>query len=325
LIESEVTVVRRYLTIADISDEAQFTIKTVSQQTGILPVTIRAWERRFHLLAPQRANNRYRMYSERDVIILKWVQATLKSGISISKAVINLKANLNNGFLPEIALETAPTIEVGQAQPPSIYAERLYKALIVHDDAEADNVLQAAHAIFDLVVVFERVIMPCLLDIGEAWRTGNLNITSEHMASSFIKGKLMSLLNAYPNRRHPPVILVGCAPFEQHEIGTLMMAILLRRSGQRIEYLGTDVPLDDLLDYARREHPTMIILSAVIEQNALELVGFNERLKSIKPAPLFAYGGSCFNRNPILQEKVNGIFLGSTLNEAVEHTHNLLK
>jgi len=317
--------VPRYLTISDISDEPQFSIKTVSKQTGILPVTIRAWERRFHLLAPRRADNRYRMYSERDVVLLKWIQASLNSGLSISKAVISLKTNLEKGVLPEIELETAPTNEVGQAQPPTIYAERLYKALIVHDDTEADNVLQAAHAVFDLVAVFERIIMPCLFEIGEAWRMGNLSITSEHMASSFIKGKLMSLLNAYPNRRHPPVILVGCAPFEQHEIGTLMMAILLRRSGQRVEYLGTDVPLDDLLDYARREHPAMILLSAVIEQNALELVGFNERLKSLKPPPLFAFGGSCFNHNSILQEKVHGIFLGYTLNEAVERVHNLLK
>ena len=317
--------VSMYLTIADISAEPQFTIKAVSKQTGILPVTIRAWERRFQLLAPQRADNRYRMYSERDVVILKWIQASLNRGMSISKAVTSLKNNLDKGFLPEIALKTTPNIEVAQAQPPSIYAERLYKALIVHDDEEADNVLQAAHAIFDLVVVFERVIMPCLFEIGEAWRMGNLSITSEHMASSFIKAKLMSLLNAYPNRRTPPVIMVGCAPFEQHEIGILMMAILLRRNGQRVEYLGTDVPLDDLLDYARREHPAMVLLSAAIEQNALELVGFNERLKSLKPAPLFAYGGSCFNRNPILQEKVGGNFLGPTLNEAVKRVHNLLK
>jgi MerR family transcriptional regulator, light-induced transcriptional regulator len=311
--------------IADISDEAQFTIKTVSKQTGILPVTIRAWERRFHLLTPQRADNRYRMYSERDVVLLKWIQASLKRGISISKAVISLKANLDNGVLPDIALEPAPTIEAGQAQPPSIYAQRLYKALIIHDDAEADNILQAAHSIFDLVIVFERVIIPCMFEIGEAWRMGNLSITSEHMASSFIKAKLMSLLNAYPNRRNPPVILVGCAPFEQHEIGTLMMAILLRRSGQRVEYLGTDVPLDDLLDYARREHPAMILLSASIEQNALELVGFEKRLKALKPAPLFAYGGSCFNRNPILQEKVQGIFLGPTFNESLDRVQTLLK
>ena len=317
--------VSKYLTIADISAEPQFTIKAVSKQTGIIPVTIRAWERRFHLLAPQRAENRYRMYSERDVVILKWIQTSLNSGISISKAVNNLKTNLDNGFLPEITWKSAPAIEAGQAQPPSIYAERLYKALIVHNDSDADNVLQEAHAIFDLVIVFQQIIMPCLFEIGEAWRTGNLTVTSEHMASNFIKGKLMTLLNAYPNRRYPPVILVGCAPFEQHEIGTLMMAVLLRRSGRRVEYLGTDVPLDDLLDYASREHPAMIILSAIIEQNALELVGFDKRLKALKHAPLFAYGGSCFNINPILREKVQGIYLGSTLEDAVERVQTLLK
>jgi len=315
----------RKITITDVSDEPQYTIKAVSKQTGILPVTIRAWERRFQLLKPQRAENRYRMYSERDVLILKWIQGNLNRGVSISKAVSNLKANLEDGILPVVASETEQQPAAVQAHAPAAYAERLYQALVAHDDVTASQLLQEAHAVFDLVIVFEQIILPCMYRVGDAWQSGKMSITSEHVASSFIRGKLMTLLNAYPNRRTSKVVLVGCAPFEQHEIGTLMLAILLRRSGLRVDYLGPDVPLDDLLEYAREEHPAMILLSATLEQNALELVGFEQRLSVMKHAPVFAYGGSCFNASPALREKVQGEFLGSTLLDAVEYAHSLVK
>lgn len=45
-------------TTADLSDTPKHTIKTVCAQTGILPVTLRAWERRYGLPTPASAANR---------------------------------------------------------------------------------------------------------------------------------------------------------------------------------------------------------------------------------------------------------------------------
>jgi hypothetical protein len=41
-------------TIEDLPDDPKYTIKSVSTQTGIRPVTLRAWERRYELLSPHR-------------------------------------------------------------------------------------------------------------------------------------------------------------------------------------------------------------------------------------------------------------------------------
>ncbi len=46
-------------TTADLSDTPKHTIKTVCAQTGILPVTLRAWECRYKLLKPQRTSGNY--------------------------------------------------------------------------------------------------------------------------------------------------------------------------------------------------------------------------------------------------------------------------
>jgi len=99
---------------------------------------------------------------------------------------------------------------------------------------------------------------------------------------------------------------------------------LLRRDGFRVEYLGPDIPLEDLVDYARFENPAMIILSASLEHNAMELDNLQDKLARLRPAPLFGYGGRAFNRNAQLRQRIQGIFLGESIDEAIKAIHRLL-
>lgn len=259
-------------TIKDLPDDPKFTIRAVSEKTGIQPVTLRAWERRHEVLSPHRADNRYRLYSERDIAILRWLKHRIDEGTSISNAVSELRSMTNRNVWPE-AIPQAPS-QVSSATnsaPPSYYARQLYNTLIRHDEGRAGDLLRDAHARFDLLTVCQEVIIPALREIGDAWYRGDIRVTTEHFASAYLRGKLLSLLQAYPTKRGAPLILIGCAPMEQHELGTLMMAVLLRSEGYRIEYLGPDIPIEDLAEYARYEHPDMIILSATSESSAREM------------------------------------------------------
>jgi methanogenic corrinoid protein MtbC1 len=211
------------------------------------------------------------------------------------------------------------------ATPPEYYADRLYQALVHHDEPSANDVMREAHALYDLTTVCLKVMIPCLVEIGEAWHKGEVRITTEHFSSTYLRGKMITLLQAYPTRRSAPYIMVGTAPTEQHEIGALMLAVLLRRAGYRVEYLGPDVPIEDLVDYARYEHPALIILSATIEHSALNLTGVQGKLSRLRPAPRFGFGGRAFNLKPVLQERTPGVFLGETLGEAIKAIHQMLK
>jgi methanogenic corrinoid protein MtbC1 len=310
--------------IAEIADDPKYTIKTVSTQTGIRPVTLRAWERRHEVLSPHRSDNRYRLYSDRDVAILRWLKNRIDDGISISNAVSELRGMTKEELYPE-AVPSAPTRQAAPRNvPPSQYSVRLSTALFKHDEQTATEVLQEAHSIFDLTTIFMEVLTPCLVEIGEAWYTGRIRVTTEHFASSFLRGKLLSLLQAYPSRRNAPYILVGCAPTEQHELGSLMIAVLLRSLGYRVEYLGPDIPLEDLVDYASYEHPGMIILSATTPPAALELKRLQERLRKIRPVPLFGYGGRAFDTDKLLREQIPGLYLGNSFSSAMQSIKDVL-
>jgi DNA-binding transcriptional MerR regulator len=69
------------------SDTPVFNTKAVVQQTGIAAPTLRAWERRYDLLSPERAHNTYRLYSARDVALIHWLKARIDTSISISQAI----------------------------------------------------------------------------------------------------------------------------------------------------------------------------------------------------------------------------------------------
>lgn len=313
-------------TIDAISDDPKFTIKAVCDQTGILPVTLRAWERRHEVLNPHRGDNRYRLYSERDIATLRWIKSRIDSGISISSAVAELRQLQKNGG----HLEAAPVIPFSQPKPavppvqPDEIAHKLYLALIKHDEAQASELLREAYAMYDLNTYMLGTMIPALVEIGEAWANGVIPVATEHFSSAFLRGNLLSIFQAFPARSNAPFILVGCAPTELHEIGSLMIALMLRSEGYRVEFLGPDLPLDDLLDYARYEHPAMVIMAATSQESAEAIDHLQDKLSKLKPPPLLGFGGSAFNQQPDLIKKINGTFLGSSLDSAVSTVKNLL-
>jgi MerR family transcriptional regulator, light-induced transcriptional regulator len=190
--------------------------------------------------------------------------------------------------------------------------------LIKHDESRAGDLLRETHALFDLMTVCMQVIVPALREIGEAWYRGEIRVTTEHFASAYLRGKLLSLLQAYPSRRNAPLLLIGCAPMEQHELGSLMVAVLARSEGYRVEYLGPDIPVEDLADYAIYEQPAMVILSASSEFSAREMRRMKEMLKKTRPNPIFGYGGRAFDLKPDLCKEIPGEYLGNTLEAAIK-------
>jgi MerR family transcriptional regulator, light-induced transcriptional regulator len=303
-----------------ISDDPKYTIKAVCDQTGILPVTLRAWERRHEVLNPQRGDNRYRMYSDRDIATLRWIKNRLDSGISISSAVAELRQMQKSGGL----LEAAPIIPFSSpksntpAIPPAQIAHNLYLALIKHDEVQASVLLREAYEMYDLNTYILKTLIPCLVEIGEAWASGVIPVATEHFASVYIRGNLLTLFQAFPARTNTPFLLVGCAPTELHEIGSLMLAVMLRSAGYRVEYLGPDLPLDDLVDYAKFEHPAMVVMAATSIESAELIDHLHDKLSKLKPPPILGFGGSAFNQQPDLIQQTKGKFLGLSLDTAVD-------
>ncbi len=296
-----------------------YSIKTVCAETGLLPVTLRAWEARYRLVSPSRSKGNYRQYTEGDLVLLRWVKRRVDSGTPIRLAAEEARHLRRAGMKWEEARAARPL----RGGVPAHSAEVLYRALTAHDSRAAEGCLEDALARFDQPRVCLEVIAPCLWRIGESWERGEIRIATEHFASTLLRGRLLEWFQSAPAPRSGPLVLVGCAPQEFHDIGALMLALFLRGKGVRPEFLGQDLNLADLAAYAREVRPAMICLSANAEGTARRLIGFERSISGIRPHPRFGYGGRAFDQNPRLQTEVPGIFL-SDLPGAVEKIRKLL-
>jgi MerR family transcriptional regulator, light-induced transcriptional regulator len=304
-------------TIASLPAASRHLIKAVCEQTGVLPVTLRAWERRYELVKPGRTAANYRLYSDRDIALLRWVRSRMEAGNSISSVAREFHALRRAGHWPPLTGSLPAQTTAPNTTPSDEYARRLFSVLTAVDEPQAGALLGEAHGALNLETVCLEIIQPCLYEIGEAWYRGEIRIATEHFASNYLRGHLMGLFQACPMRQSAPRIVAGCAPDELHDIGSLVLALLLRREGYRVEYLGANVPLEDLAEYARAVRPALICLSAHSEETARGLRQLDARLAGMRPRPRFAFGGRVFNAQPALRAIVPGQFLGADARQAV--------
>lgn len=311
--------------MAEITNTPRYRINVVSKKTGILPVTLRAWERRYHVLTPNREENTYRLYSDQDIEILRWLKAQVDGGVSISQAAAELKQNQADGISikpqPDI---NKPVFQVDE-NTAKLLAGELYNMLVAHNEIGAAAVFEQSFSSLPLIDLFEKVIIPVLVRVGEEWYLGRLSVATEHFASNFLRARLMTIFQKLPLKRGAKRILLGGAPGEMHELGILMMSILLREAGYHVEFLGPDIPLDDLVDYAAEVNARMIIMAATTIETAEELKTLNAKLARLKRPPLFGFGGGAYSYSPELIPVTPGIYLGNNLTSSMEVVNNHLQ
>lgn len=324
--------------LGDYATAPLYNIKAVVQSTGISSSTLRAWERRYHMCRPQRSESGYRLYSERDVAVIRWLKTQVDAGMSISQAtawlesIVEEAGGQEDAILPGVAAAT-PAERTG-AQPASSRPQvrhfaalqtDLLASLLAFDESAAEKTLSEAFALYAVEEVGEQIICPVLAEIGARWRDGDVSVLVEHFASNYLLLRLAALLRTLPNPAGAPMIWVGCAPGEQHEAGALLLAIYLRRAGYAVHYLGQNLDLDDTVREVKLRQPAMILFSAATQASAHELAGLTSVLAEITPRrTLIGYGGQAFSRYPELRDDVAGIYMGASAQEAVDIIDDLL-
>lgn len=303
--------------------EPVYNVKAMVQRTGIPADTVRAWERRYGVPRPHRTPGGQRAYSERDIATIVWLRGRTEEGITISQAVSLLRT-----VGEERAMPPAPESSRASTGPrsPDVVMHDLLEAFLRYDQTAADALVGEAFVLVGVENVFLKVIHPALVAVGEMWHRAEIPTTVEHFASQFTKRKLLGLISMYDNHHSPWKIVIGCAPHEYHEIGSLMLSLFMLRQGWQVLYLGPDVPVDDLIRTVAAVQPDMVCMSASGLEAVVGVVHIGEAIAALDAAarPVFAYGGSIFNALPELRARVPGIFLGENAAHAVDAARALL-
>lgn len=279
----------------------KYTVNEVEERTGVAATTLRQWERRYGFPNPERSSAGYRLYSDRDIHQIQTMKGHISDGIPASRAA-------------ELVKELQ--IPLATPQPLPRLREELIRAFIDLDEAAADAVLAEAHTLYPVEAVMRDLLASTMIELGDLWHQGRITTTTEHLASSYVYGRLRSLFNLASTNQMGPVAIVACAPLDQHELGALMVAVALRRSGFRVYYLGANTPVDDLAEMAHTIRPACVLISASTAASVEELTIKRETLQDM-PA-LAVYGGSAFNDRPELATTLGGLYLAPDIDRAME-------
>lgn len=312
----------------NVSEEPIYNIGVVARMTGIPVATLRVWERRYKFPRSSRTPGGHRLYSEKEMVRLRWVKASIDQGMQTSQAIRALRNRERQGRIPELTPAPAPPMSmVDQGSPLHTMQQRLYTTLVSHDLEKADQILTEILAVYPMENLILDVIRPTLVQIGEGWTEGQINVATEHLVSQFLRHRLSTWLVTGPPTHPIRPIVLACAPGEWHEVSLLMLGVLLRRRRWPVAYLGQSLPLADLAKFAREIRPPLIVLVAMTEDTATELLTLPEWLPEALETgrPVIAYGGRAYNVNPELQERMHGVYLGATLSEGVDQVEHVLR
>lgn len=320
-----------WLDLEQFADVPLFNTKAVVQQTGIAAPTLRAWERRYMILSPERGQNDYRLYSERDIAIIHWLKAHVDTGMSISQSIAlfrHLEQNEEKREavaqpairpVPQLAAEeTANAVHTQITYNMHFVQERLLVAFNKLDEMTASRLMASVMAIYPIEQVCAELISPTLWEVGRRWEQGIITVSIEHFASAFFHGLLTNMFHATPTSNTNPLVIACCAPGEAHELAPLMLSLLLRRAGLRVAYLGQNIETTGLLQTIQQLSPVLICISVTISSYLAATIELGQKLQELPaPRPILIAGGQAFEQHPHLITLFSGIYLHGKMENVI--------
>ncbi|MFT5586705.1 MAG: DNA-binding transcriptional MerR regulator [Cognaticolwellia sp.] len=245
-----------------------YRVKTVCRLTGIHRSTLLAWERRYQVVEPGRADNGYRVYTEDDVTRLRRLKALVDQGHAVSEALTMLVGGpVHSHVLP------------------------LLERLIAFDAQGATAISEQVDAHAPGIQVTE-LYMPLLVALGNAWERGETTIAQEHFTSGFVRERLLRLMDRV-TRNDGPLATLMTPPGEKHALGLLGLGVRIAELGWRTDWLGPELPLTELGAYCMEKQPQMICVSLIRKRPPDELDRLIRSMRDSVPSEIcIAVGGA---------------------------------
>jgi len=267
-------------------------IKTVSERTGLSPHLIRAWERRYETIQPERTDGNQRLYCEEDIERLMLLKMATEAGHpirTVAKLPVDelrgLVADLNTGdrsMMGTPGTAPSPTAPKSSRTGPELVESALH-AITAMDAATLESVLEEAVLSLGQVAVLSHVIGPLVQRVGDGWQAGTLKVGHEHLASAVIRTFLANAARPFAVHASAPMLVATTPSGQVHEIGAALVAAAAANKGWRITYLGPSLPAEEIASAALQSHARAVALSLVHPADDPQLPEELRRLQRLLP------------------------------------------
>ncbi|MET0398493.1 MAG: cobalamin-dependent protein [Longimicrobiaceae bacterium] len=280
-------------------------IRVVADRTGLSLDVLRVWERRYSVVAPGRADDGQRLYSDADVDRLRLLRRATDAGRSIGRV-----ARLPTDELAELVREDDAARGVAAAPPAASreargHLDRAVAAVREMDPAGLEAGLRRAVVALSAADFVDGVAAPLLGAIGEGWREGRIGVAHEHAASAVLRRVLGFMTEAAEVPGSAPGMVVATPAGQVHEFGALLAAASATAEGWRVTYLGADLPAEEIAAAVRQRGASRVALSLVYPADDPGLPGELRRLRDALPAGVaVVVGGGAAERHRALLDEI---------------------
>ncbi|MCG4451726.1 MULTISPECIES: MerR family transcriptional regulator [unclassified Pseudomonas] len=235
-----------------LKQEELFPIREVSRLTGVNPVTLRAWERRYGLIQPTRTDSGHRLYSQADIESVRSILAWIERGVSVSKVGKILAKNISTRSASTPVYEEVTSGEWAEWQA------QLRRAISAFDDVRLDRLYGQVFSSYPLPVVFQDILMPLWQEL--LLRQDEFGQVSEWLfLDTFLRARTLQRLQMFRTQVEERVLLAAL-PGHCRELELLVTGLLLSSSEVSVSVLGVGQPLEELALVCERMQPQALVL-----------------------------------------------------------------
>ena len=250
-------------------------IKAVARIANLSIDTIRAWEKRYRAIVPERAHGGRRVFSSRDVERLILLRDIVATGVSISRV-----ASCETNELRGMARVAAQRGESDDAE-----VVRILRSIRSHDVALLCEELLQGALVRGAAAFGDDVVAAVLSEVDrdpDLRQTGELLLAAALVSTS-------SMLFAKYRIAHGPTMLSLTLPGEHRAISPLLAALVATEAGFDGMYVGTQIEPADIEALVNDLNVVGIIIHAGME--SFEHMQAALRLRSKLPHVRFMMTG----------------------------------
>jgi DNA-binding transcriptional MerR regulator len=239
--------------------QALFPIRTVSELTGVNAITLRAWERRYGLIQPQRTEKGHRLYSMQDVEFIRAVLDVLKQGVSIGRVRDYLGTSREpRTQIPNHSTTNQPNGRINQQTDTPYdqenlwenYQTKIQQAISHFDSVSLDRVYHDMVSQYPFHLIGQEVLLPMLQRSAEK-AEGLLAVSAEyHFFHHYLRSRISA--NYWKDnvengqRQNSKRLVLASFAKETGDIPLLLLGTDLVTQGYHLIFLGDRIQADAL-------------------------------------------------------------------------------
>ncbi len=263
--------------IEEYAGKKLYTIGTVSKLTGVGVITLRAWERRYELIQPVRKDSGHRLYTRKHIDQINRITALTGQGMRISQ------------ILPEM-LESAESGDQQQSDHWRQYLDSLIAAIVSFDENRVEEIYNEALSLYPIELVTRRLLRPLLIELGLRWEDQKGSVAEEHFFAFYLRNKLGARFHHRSRSKTGHQLLLAGLPGEHHEIALLLFSLAANEQGYQIISLGSNMPLLELAQVAKKTRANAVVLSGSINPERKTFAAELANLTASCKVPVFIGG-----------------------------------